>query len=103
VIRFRRAIDRALANPWLRFLVIGILAGLLALVFLHVIADGVHNDDDVLICVAIVALLTLSFLRRPAQLSRRVCIPRRRGPPRLSLTRLQIAPHPRAVAILLRR
>jgi hypothetical protein len=104
VIRLRRAIDRALANPWLRILVIGILAGLLALVFLHVIADGVHNDDDdVLICVAIVALLTLSFLQRPSLFSRRVSVPRRRGPPRPSLTRRLFEPHPPAVVIPLRR
>lgn len=81
VIRLRHAIDRALATPWLRVPVICLLVVLLALVFLHITSDGIHHEEDALVCVAFVLLLGLLFVP-PARVSdfARV-VPPSRGPP----------------------
>jgi choline-glycine betaine transporter len=100
VIRLRRGIDHALATRWLRILVICLLVGLLALVFLHVTADGIHHEEDALVCVAFVLLLSVLLVSRaPASTIARL-VPPSRGPPlrtstaapALSLSAVQVVP-----------
>ena len=102
MIRLRSELERALANPWLRYVVIFLLVGLIALVFLHVIEHGVHGDAALLLCLAVAALLRAVVPSRQSDRRPMVASPWRRGPPlRTRATRLNVlAEH---AAIPLRR
>ena len=56
MIRLRRQIDRALANRWLRILLLVLLIGLFLLFVLHTRHDAVA-DGEAFVCLALVVLL----------------------------------------------
>ena len=84
MIALRRQIERGLANPWLRPLLIVLLALLLAFEVLHAAHDGNTTSGEMGICLGIVLVLSAIL----------VDLARAPEPPRLMPVRSGRAPPP---------
>jgi hypothetical protein len=83
VIRLRSQIERALANRWLRILLLVLLVGLFLLFVVHTTHDAVA-DGEAFVCLALVLLLFI--IVPPHVVVRAVAtgrVEQKRGPPRL--------------------
>jgi uncharacterized membrane protein YkgB len=102
VIRLRREIDRALANRWLRILLLVLLIGLFLLFMVHNTHDALA-DGEAFVCLALVMLF---FIVVPPHVVVRAVatgrVERKRGPPRVVVGDLAFAA-PLLTAIPLRR
>jgi hypothetical protein len=87
VIRLRREIDRALANRWLRIVLLLLLIGLFLLFVAHNTHDAVA-DGEAFVCLALVVLF---FVVVPPHVVVRAVatgrVERKRGPPRPAVER----------------
>lgn len=102
MIRLRRELDRALANRWLRILLLVLLIGLFLLFVLHTTHDAVA-DGEAFVCLALVVLFFI--VMPPHVIVRAVAtgrVERKRGPPRLLVGDFAFAAIP-LTAIPLRR
>lgn len=100
----RRQIERGLANPWLRPLLIVLLALLLAFVVLHAAHDGSATVTEMGICLGIVLALSaiLVDLSRLPEPPRLIPVPSGRAPPQ-QWPLVNEAPGSRPLLIPLRR
>ena len=83
MIRLRREIDRALANRWLRILLLVLLIGVFLLFVMHTTHDAAA-DGEAFVCLALVVLVLL--IVPPHLVVRAVAtgrVERKRGPPRV--------------------
>ena len=102
MIRLRRAIDRGLANRWLRILLLILLVGLLAFVVFHGTEDAAA-DGAIFACVAVMALIFIVVVPQVAVRVARLLAPAlRRGPPIRAAVALG-GPLERCLSIPLRR
>jgi hypothetical protein len=82
VIRLRRALDRGIANRWLRILVVVLLAVLVAFVIFHGVDDAA-TEGAFAGCLAVIAVfLAITAPRVLIRRSHASGPTRRRGPPR---------------------
>ena len=102
MIRLRSQIERALANRWLRILLLVLLIGLFVLFVVHNTHDAVA-DGEAFVCLALVVLF---FIVVPPHVVVRAVatgrVERKRGPPRLLVGDFAFATFP-LTAIPLRR
>ena len=84
MIAFRRQIERGLANPWLRPVLILLLALLLAFMVFHAAHDGTATATDMGVCLGIVLALSaiLVDFSRALQPPRLIPVRSGRAPPR---------------------
>jgi uncharacterized membrane protein YtjA (UPF0391 family) len=103
VIRLRRAIDRGLANRWLRVFLVILIAGLLALVVFHGTAEAAA-DDAALVCLAVIVLVFLVVVPHVRIRAGRLIGPRAgRAPPPGATALTKPGPGVSTISIPLRR
>ena len=102
MIRLRRQIERALANRWLRILLLVLLIGLFLLFVIHNTHDAI-GDGESFVCLALVMLF---FIVVPPHVVVRAIatgrVERKRGPPHLVIGGFAVTALP-LTAIPLRR
>lgn len=96
-------IERGVKHPLLGPLCLILLALLLAFTVIHGAHDQLHESGDLVVCLAIVIALLLSFVVAELPVLRVVFVSGSRGPPRRRVLPAAVPPALRAAPIPLRR